>query len=115
MGGGIILIFPAAPTQPVLLETYGLGRAFAYQIMNVYAIKMAGVFMISTCTLACRTGILPRWMAFLGYCLAVILLLSVGLLDWIALVFPLWVLLISVYVLMQNYRWPMPQSETEAE
>jgi hypothetical protein len=43
--------------------------------MNIYAVKMAGVFMITTCTLAIRIGILPRWMAFLGYGLALLLLL----------------------------------------
>jgi hypothetical protein len=28
-----------------------------YEIMNVYSMKMAGVFMISTSTLSLRTGI----------------------------------------------------------
>jgi hypothetical protein len=37
-------------------------------------------------------------MAFLGYALALMLLLSVGTIEWIPLVFPLWVLLISVYI-----------------
>jgi hypothetical protein len=74
--------------------------------MNVYAMKMAGVFMISTCTLALRTEILPRWMSFLGYGLAVLLLLSIGLLPWASLVFPLWVLLISVHILAANLSQP---------
>lgn len=34
--------------------------------------------MISTRTLAIRIGMFPRWMAFLGYALALLLLLSVG-------------------------------------
>jgi hypothetical protein len=76
----------------------------AYQIVNVYAIRMAAVFMISTCTLAIRTGIFPRWMAFLGYVLALLLLLSPGRLYWAPLVFPLWALVISVYVLLANLR-----------
>jgi len=108
MIGGIMLVFSTTPTQPTFLDTYILGRAFAHQIMNIYAIKMAGVFMISTCTVAVRTGILPRWMAWLGFGLALLLLVSIGLLDWIAVVFPLWVLLISVYILLQNYRPSLP-------
>jgi hypothetical protein len=72
--------------------------------MNVYAVKMAGVFMITTCTLAIRTGILPRWMAFLGYGLALLLLLSSGYLSWVPLVFPLWVLLISAHILLANIK-----------
>jgi hypothetical protein len=70
--------------------------------MNVYAMKMAGVFMISTCTLSLRTGILPRWMAYLGLVLALVLLFSLGFLPWAPLVFPLWVLLISVHILLAN-------------
>ena len=34
--------------------------------------------MITTCTISIRTGIFPRWMAFLGYALALVLLLSSG-------------------------------------
>ena len=43
-------------------------------------------------------------MAFLGYVLALWLLLRSGRLSWDPLVFPLWVLVISVYVLLANLR-----------
>lgn len=107
VAGGTISIFGAYPINK-LIETgiYPFGRAITYEIMNVYAMKMAGVFMISTCTLALRTGILPRWMSYVGYALAVLLLLSIGLIAWISLVFPLWVLLISLYILIANLRQP---------
>jgi hypothetical protein len=84
---------------------YTFARTVAYEIVNVYAMKMAGVFMISTSTLAIRIGILPRWMAFLGYALALGLLLSSGIVYWSPLVFPLWTLVISVYILLANC-WP---------
>jgi len=45
---------------------YTFGRTVTYEIMNVYTMKMAAVFMITTCTLSLRTDIIPRWMAFLG-------------------------------------------------
>jgi len=57
--------------------------------MNLYAVKMAAVFMISTSTLAIRTAFAPRWIAFLGYAFALFLLLSGRYIDWILLVFPL--------------------------
>ena len=72
--------------------------------MNVYAIKMAGVFMISTSTIALRTRVIPRWTVFLGYALALFLLLSVGIIDWTPMVFPPWVFLISVCILIENFR-----------
>ena len=83
-------------------STYLFGRSVTYEILNIYAMKMAAVFMISTSTLALRTGIAPRWMAFLGLGLALCLLLGIGFSVWAQLVFPLWVLLISVYILLAN-------------
>ena len=74
--------------------------------MTVYTMKMAGVFMISTCTLSLRTRIIPRWMAFLGIALALILLLTINLISWAPTIFPLWVLLISVHILLANFRKP---------
>ena len=86
-----------------LLAVGGLGaRTVTYEMMNVYTMKMAGVFMISTCTLSLRTGIISRWLAYLGLVLALFLLLSLGIFYWAPLVFPLWVLLISVYILLAN-------------
>jgi hypothetical protein len=43
-------------------------------------------------------------MAFLGLVLALFLLLSTGSFYWAPLVFPLWVLMISVYILLVNLR-----------
>ena len=73
-------------------------------ILNTYAIKMAGVFMISTATLFLRTRVTPRWMALMGYALALLLLMTISHLSGIILVFPLWILLISIYILIENYR-----------
>lgn len=104
VAGGILSSYGAAPGQLIESGIYSFGRAMTYEIMNVYAMKMAGVFMISTCTLSLRTGIIPRWMAFLGLLLALFLLLSLGFFYWAPLVFPLWVLLISIYLLLTNLR-----------
>ncbi len=100
--GGLISIYQSASGTPIDSGMYSYGRSITYQIMNVYTIKMAGAFMLVTCTLALRTGIFQRWMAFLGIGLALFLLLSVGFLYWVILVFPLWVLLISIHILLTN-------------
>ena len=104
VAGGIIMVYGAAPATLMTSGLYQFGRTVTQQIMQVYTMKMAGVFMISTCTISIRTGIFPRWMAFLGYALALVLLLSLGYLLWITLVFPLWVLLISVHILFANLK-----------
>ena len=108
VAGGVIMVYGAAPATLMTSGLYQFGRTITQQIMQVYTMKMAGVFMISTCTISIRTGIFPRWMAFLGYALALVLLLSLGYLLWITLVFPLWVLLISVHILFANLK-PKPE------
>jgi hypothetical protein len=100
--GGLISISLAAPGSQINPDIYNYGRSISLQIMNVYTIKMAGVFMMTTCTLALRTGIFRRWMAFLGIVLALVLLFSFGYTYWAILVFPLWVLLISMHILLAN-------------
>lgn len=104
LAGGIISMYGAAPNALMDAGLYSYGRVVAYQIMNVYTLKMAGVFMISASTLSVRTGIVPRWMALLGYALALLLLFSLGYLEWGPLIFPLWVLLVSVYILVESFR-----------
>jgi hypothetical protein len=102
--GGIITVLGHERVDLIQSGSYYLGRAEAYQTMNIYAAKMAGVFMTATCTISLQTRILPRWMAWLGYALALILLLSIGRVESLFLLFPLWVLLISVYILMEDLR-----------
>lgn len=105
VAGGILIAFTAAPEQLLGTPTFVLARAITYEIMNIYAVKMAGVFMIATSTLAVRTGLFARWIAFLGYGLALMLLLvSNRELQGILLVMPLWVLLVSGYILFRNLR-----------
>ena len=105
--GAFMMAYQAIPGKLMDSGTYAFARTLAYELTNIYGLRMAGVFMVSTCTLAIRIGIFPRWMAFLGYALALFLLLSIGKFGWAPLVFPLWTLVISVYVLFANFR-PRP-------
>jgi hypothetical protein len=104
VAGGLVVAYGAIPDKLLNYGTYTFGRAVAFEFGNVYALRMAGVFMVSTCTLAIRIEMFPRWMALVGYALAVLLLLSPGHLYWGPLVFPLWVLVISVHILLRNLR-----------
>lgn len=106
IAGGMISIFGATPSMLIESGMYTFSRTITYEIMNVYTMKMAGVFMISTSTLSLRTGIVPRWMAYLGLVLALFLMLSISFFYWAPLVFPLWVLLLSVHILLVNLGRP---------
>jgi hypothetical protein len=102
LAGGLIRVLINAPKILAQTGTYALGRAVIFQTMNVYAIKMAGIFIFSTSTILRRTSIFPRWIAFLGYGLGALLLLAIGFIRWIPLVFPIWVFLISVAILFED-------------
>ena len=104
--GAIVVIAASEPTALVNSAAFHLARAIAYNIMNVYAIKMAAVFMISSSTVALYTGIAPRWIAYLGYMLALVLLFGSYFISWSFIVLPAWVLLISSHILIDNFRGP---------
>ncbi len=114
VAGGTLQMYGATPSMLIESGMYTFGRTVTYEIMNVYAMKMAGVFMITTSTLSLRTGIVPRWMAFLGLVLALLLLFSLGFFYWAPLVFPLWVLLISVHILLANLKRPQAANPPSA-
>lgn len=84
-------------------ETYYFGRHTSNVLLNVFSIKMAAVFMFSTCTIGLRTAIFPRWVAFVGYACALVLLVVITNWAWIALLFPLWVLLVSAVILTAEF------------
>ena len=91
-------------------DTYYLIRHLVGSFLNVFAIKMAGVFIMSTSTIVLRTAILPRWVALSGYFCAVVLLLVITNWPWIALLFPLWMLVLSACILMTEFRPAMHRS-----
>jgi len=80
------------------LWTYGVGTT--HTLVSVYAMRMAAVFTLSVSTLGLRTSAFPRWVAWLGYAVALVLLVAAGEHKWTQLVFPLWVLLLSVVILL---------------
>jgi hypothetical protein len=112
VAGGLISMFGASPGTLVDSGLYTFGRTMVYEIMTAYTMKMAGVFMMTTCTLSLRTGIFPRWMAFLGVALALFLLLSMSFVPWSPLVFPLWILLISIHILWANLKRQTSEAAT---
>jgi hypothetical protein len=94
---GLVDTFAAG--LPGKSETYRLGRGMAYTLMNTFGTRMAAVFMFVTSTIGLRTAVLARWVSVVGFASGLVLLLVMTEFAWIALIFPLWVLLVSAYVL----------------
>jgi hypothetical protein len=82
----------------------GFNRRIGGLILHTYAMRMAAVFTISTATIGLRTGFLPRWLVFAGYAIALILLLVIDVTPWVELLFPLWILLVSLDTLVTSLR-----------
>jgi len=102
--GSLVVVAALDPKQLIDSTTLHFGRALAYTILNVYAAKMAAVFMISTSTVALYTRFVPRWIALFGYSMSVILLVGSYFIPWGDMVFPAWVLLLSIQILIANFR-----------
>lgn len=88
VAGGILSTYPLLRDPVTGKSVLSFGRAVTQTILNVYAIRMAGVFMISLSTIWMRTRVMPRLFVFLTYGLALVMLLSINLSPWLILVFP---------------------------
>lgn len=119
LGSGLLfvaMLFAAAAVAAALVASAGedprglvesgawsTGRRAAYALMNVYAMRMAAVFTIAASTILRRTGAGPRWLALAGYAIAAALLLGAGFFPWLELLFPAWVLTVSLHILAAGF------------
>jgi hypothetical protein len=122
LGSGLLfvaMLFAAAATASAPLasvkfqhaplpgpEEIGFARALAYTLLYVYAVRVAAVFVIAVSTIGLRTGSVPRWLAIVGYVIAVAMLLSVSFYKFVVLLFPLWVAAISITILLSSREQP---------
>jgi hypothetical protein len=116
IGSGLLflaMIFAAAATAGAIVAasandpagfasstTYTYARQAVTQILAVYALRMAAIFQLSQASLWLRTRVMPRWMALITIIVAFVLLFVFTQAWWVVLVFPAWVLFVSVYILI---------------
>ena len=91
---------------PVGADSLLLLVVFTKSMMGLFGARMAAVFTISVSSIGMRTKMVPKWLALVGYATGVLLLLSPPLSNWTQLLFPTWVLLFSVYILVASRRIP---------
>ena len=91
-----LVVDPAAHT-----EVATFGQMVLLAVSKTYALRMAAVFMISLATIWLRTGLMPRWLVIVTYLVAVGLILASDISMWLALAFPIWVLIVSVLLLVR--------------
>lgn len=100
------LISTADDARPAgrLGAVWPFGRRTAATLATVYGLRMAAVFTISATSIASRLALVPRWLAVFGYTTALSLLIGAGLVPWAELIFPAWVLVLSVHILVAAFR-----------
>jgi hypothetical protein len=123
VGSGLLflaLLFVGAVTTSSMLEmvdgpnanpdvwSYGLDTSQG--LISVYAMRMAAVFTLSVSTAALRASALPRWVSFVGYLVALSLLLGSTEEKWLQLLFPSWVLMVGGVILLTSPRDPEPRA-----
>ena len=101
---GLLDNFGSGAGLPAQSDAYRLGRGMAHALMNTFGMRMAAVFMFVTSTIGLRTAVLSRWVSFVGFALGLVLLLVITDFAWIALLFPSWVLLVSTWILIADFR-----------
>lgn len=85
--------------------------AVGYGLVFVFAVRGAGMFAITTTTLLRAAGVLSPPVTVLGYLLAAFLLLSASHNPAAALVFPAWVVLVAVSLLVHARRAQAPAGD----
>jgi hypothetical protein len=82
-------------------EMIDFGKMVVLSTSKTYAVRMAGVFMISLATIWLRTGLMPRWLVALSYLVALTVLVAGEISMWLNLAFPAWVLVVSGLLLVK--------------
>jgi hypothetical protein len=102
--GAMLGIYSSSSILLTNNDIYIFGFAVMNEISDNYVLRMAGVYMISINTLWARAEVMPRWLIIITYILALGFFLFAEMLLEARFLFPVWVFLISVYILILNYR-----------
>jgi hypothetical protein len=91
--------FTSVPVDPGVARQFQLlGRT----IFLAFAMRMAAMFVFTTSQLGGRSGVLPRWFAYLGVLVGLFLLFSASVSRVLVLVFPAWLLGLCVLLLLRS-------------
>ena len=112
LAGGLISTAAAHPKALPGSDILALGRGATTILLNVYSMRMAAVFTITTVTIARRTEIISRWLWGAGLVTALVLLVAVSFSSWVELLFPAWILALSIDILAGSGRKRDPASRS---
>jgi hypothetical protein len=100
--GGALIAAAAVSSNLPGADALALSRNITNGLLNVYAMRMAAVFTLTTVNIARRTQIVSRWLIIAGLFCALALLIGIGISPWVELLFPAWILALSLDVLVHG-------------
>ena len=62
IAGGLLAVYAVDPELLIKSGIYVFSRTIIYKFNNVYAVRIAGMFMMVLGTIWVRTGLRPRWL-----------------------------------------------------
>jgi hypothetical protein len=107
LAGALIAAYQRDPVAVIDNGLYTLEREAIFRVTNVFGVRMAGVFMFSAGTIWLRSGTMPRWLVVATYLTAAVQIFSLGFTLWFTLLFPAWVLIVSLHFLVYPPRGPV--------
>jgi hypothetical protein len=99
VGAGLVASRNFAGDAAAHDEVVAFGQALLTTLSNTYALRMATVFMMSLATIWLKTRLMPKWLVFGTYLIAIALLIASDVSMWITIAFPFWVLVVSLLAL----------------
>jgi hypothetical protein len=102
VAGSLVVGFRYLRLGPPTASEVNLVRALAYTLAFAISTRAAAVFLLSLSTIALRSRAFPRWVAWTGYLFGLVLLVAVTVLDWVVLVLPAWVAVVSLFILRRE-------------
>jgi len=95
----VLASFSANPDTWPNSNAYIFGREMIKVTGSVVTLRMAGAFMFSSGTIWSRTEVMPRWLVWLTFLIALVLLVGGPSLRLLRLGFPIWVFVVSLFIL----------------
>jgi len=101
VGVGLVAVRATKAEAAASGEVAVFGQHLLIALSNTYALRMAGVFMISLATIWLKTRLMPTWLVATTYLVALTILIISDVSMWITVAFPIWVLVVSLLALVR--------------
>ena len=92
---------------------YVFGFVLMNEIIGNYLLRMSGIYMTAIGALWGRTCLMPRWLIISTYILALGYIFAANRFREARFIFPTWVLVVSIVILVLNFRRKLDQEEID--